>query len=398
MQEIIKQKNLIIPTENEVIKNRVFGTPTSKMTRHQKVAFTVMIKIAYDALNIDPTTRVFEFPTDRFFELMGISTVRKQSHLFTQTFIDDEGWQQDSEEYSLERTLKALVNKSIDMRFKDVDGKTYAVESTALISYFKLTRKKVIFEFSEWVRHKIFITDNSYIMKLPIIATFDGVHTVTLFEQVEQRRDFCRWEVSVNTLKQIFGLIDGEYAKFSDFRKWCLDKPRDEMNKKTNYTVAYDYVKKGKKIDKIIFTWYINKTSLMEFQNFIRTKFINQALAEIPSKDGTYHLIQVSADGLLYNARNPNINYTTTKAKALWRWMYENQHLLLMKEQAENLENFKESNFTKYYGCDLILDGEKYNNIVLIQPTSLKNKLKVKFYAGELLVMEEEDFIKSVII
>jgi hypothetical protein len=92
------------------------------------------------------------------------------------------------------------------------------------------------------------------------------------------------------------------------------------------------------------------------------------------------------------------MNYSTKKASDIWRWMYENQDLLLIKEQIENLENFKETDFSKYYGCDLILDGEKYNNIILIQPTALKNKLKVKFYGNELLVMDEEDFIKSVII
>ena len=113
--------------------------PTTRMTRHQRVAFTAMIKIAYDELKQNNDKQTFESPTDKFFKLIGITEKRKSSKLFTKTFIKN-GWEMESEEYALEKTLKALVNKSIDMRYKDADGKVYKSESIALISYFKLTK------------------------------------------------------------------------------------------------------------------------------------------------------------------------------------------------------------------------------------------------------------------
>jgi len=393
------EKNVIVPTKQEVIKNRVFGMPTSKMTRHQRVAFTTMIKIAYDELKIHPDKKLFEFSSKQFFKMIGITTKRKQSYLFKKVFVDDDGWEQEAEEYSLEKTLRELLNKTIFFRYKDKDGKTYKVEGATLLSDFTLTRKKIVFGFSEWIRSQIFITDNAYIMKLPIIASFKSGYTVTLFEQIEQRRDFRRWEISVVALRKIFGLEKDKYVRFGNFKLRVLNVAIDEINTKTTYSLSFEFIKVGRKIEKIIFKWYINKTSFVEFKEFIRKNFVNIPLVDTLVGEDTAikHLISVSPEGALYNQRTTH-NYFSQDSKRVWRWLYENQDKLLVKEQVDNIENFKEDNFAKYYGCNLILDGEMYENIIMIQPTSLKNKLKIKFYTGELLIMSEDDFIKSIII
>jgi len=205
----IKTK-MVNPTKDEVYKNRIFGMPTTKLSRNQRVSFTAMIKIAFDELKKDSETITFEYPVDNFFEMIGIKQERKQSHLFTQTYIDEESWVQEKDDYSLERTLKDLVNKSIDFRHKDSSG-LYEVSSTALISHFSLTREKVTFRFDEWVRNRIPIESNGYIMKLPIIASFKSGYSVVLFEQLEQRRDFKKWITSKNMLRTIFGIEENKY-------------------------------------------------------------------------------------------------------------------------------------------------------------------------------------------
>jgi len=390
--------SIVKPTKDEVYKNRIFGMPTTKLSRNQRVSFTAMIKIAFDELSKDKDTITFEYPVDDFFEMIGIKQERKQSHLFTQTYLDDDSWIQEKDDYSLERTLKDLVNKSIDFRHKDDSG-IYEVSSTALISHFSLTKEKVTFRFDEWVRNRIPIETNGYIMKLPIIAAFKSGYSVVLFEQLEQRRDFRRWATSKNMLRTIFGIEDNKYKIFSSFRRDVLEKSINEINEKTNYSLAIEYIKKGRSVDKIIFTWYINKTSLEEFKSFIRKHFINTPLVDtlVAGDKSSKHLISVKEDGKLYNQRSTHL-YTTEDAKRIWKWLYEHQEQLLIKEQVDNLENYKEDNFAKYYGKNLIFDDEMFDNIVFIQPTSKKNKIKIKFYSGELLIMSEEDFMSSVII
>ena len=385
----------LVQAKDEVIKNRVFGMPLTKMTRHQRVSFTAMIKIAYDALSINKDVITFTYSTNDFFKMIGITEERKQAHLFSNM---DE-WGRTSGDYSLEETLKKLINKSINFKHKDSNTGEYQVEGIALISYFKLTKDEITFRFDEWVREKIPAVNNLYIMKMPIISSFKSGYSVTLFEQIEQRRDFRKWQVSVEALRLIFGIDEKKYVKFSDFRKRIIEVSIKEINTNSKYSLAVEYIKKGRSIDKVIFTWYINKTSLEEFKSFIRKHFIDTALVDsfIGEDKSAKHLVSVSKDGKLYNKKSTH-SYSTEDAKRIWKWLYDNQDKLLIKEQAENIEDFNEDNFGKYYGKDLIFDEEMFNNIIYIQPTSKKNKLKIKFYSGEILIMSEEDFMSSVII
>ena len=400
LTEIVENEKTkeLIPGSNEVLKNRVFGMPTSKMTRHQRVSFTAMVKIAYDILREDPDRKVFEYDTKEFIEMIGLTPSMKENHLFSKIFVDEEGWEQESEEYALEKTLRELITKEIVFRFKDDAGKTYKVEATALLAYFKLTRDKVTFEFSEWIRSRILTTNNAYIMKIPIIASFKSGYTVTLFEQLEQRRDFKRWDVSVKVLRKIFGLDDEKYKRFGNFRARVLDVAKNEINEKTSYTLTYDLIKVGKRVEKIIFTWYINKNSFVEWKEFMRKNFVNTPLAEIPGQDKTMHLIQISENGKLYNARKPDMYYSTEKAEIIWKWMYEHQNLLITHQKRMLKDkDYKHKDYTEFYGKDLIYDDELFQHIIHITPTQKHNKIKIRFKNGAMFIMDEDEFKASVI-
>jgi len=393
MKEI---KKPLIPTKSEVVKNRVFGMPVSSMTKYQRVSFTAMIKIAFDDLLNQKDKNTFEFPAQEFFKMIGIKDDRKQSHLFTQTYVDKDGWEREKDEYSLEKTLKQLVNKSIDLRYKNSKGEVYEVISIALLSYFKLTKEKVIFRFDEWIREKILTVNNAYIMKLPILASFKSTYSVALFEQLEQRRDFKRWKVSVDSLRGVLGVESNKYKSFGYLRRDVLEKAVKEVNEKTNYNLRYETVKKGRKIEDVIFTWHVHKTDFEEFKSFVREKLVNQPLMEMPGSDKTMHLIQVGEDGKVYNARNPDKYYTSEIAQKIWRYLYENQDKLLNKKTIEMLEKDDED-YTKYYGKNLFFEEEMYENIILISQTKT-GKLKVKFYGGELIILSKDDFFKYLLI
>lgn len=393
--------NNLVQSENEVIKNRIFGMPTTKMTRHQRVSFTAMIKIAYDQLTNNPEMTSFEYPVNDFFEMIGISKKRKQGHLFSKVFIDDEGWEQEDDEYSLEKSLSEIIGTSINMRHKDPDGKTYRVEKTVLISHFSLTREKVIFRFDEWVRKNIPAVNNVYIMKLPIIASLKSGYTVTLFEQLEQRRDFRKWEISTGNLRLIYGLEENKYKKFSDFRKHIIELSLNEINEKTNYSLAVKYKKKGRTIDKIIFTWHLEKdaNSYEQWRSFVRETFTEVPL--LKSRVGgskEQHLIKLNDKGLLYNEYNPGYVYSSTEAEVLWKYMFDNQELLLIRNHTKNdtVDNklVNQKDYSTFIGKDYFFDNELYTNIILITPT--KNKLKVKFYDGNTFIITESELKEGI--
>jgi hypothetical protein len=388
-------------SENEVLKNRYFGMPTTRMTRHQRVAFTGMIKIAYEGLLIDKNQTIFEYDTNSFFELIGIKKERKGSHLFSKVFIDEDGWEDIDEQYSLQAILSDLIRKIITFRHKDSTGKIYKFQETTMISQFTLTREKIVFSLSPWIMDRVLVMDSGYILKMPIISSFKNTYSVALFEQMEQRLKWRRWEVKVSVLRQILGMELTEHKRFTNFRKWVLEKAKKEINEKTNYTLAYELIKKGRSIDKIIFTWHIAKDDdpYTQWKSFIRTTFIETPL--LKSKVGgsaEQHLIKVNSKGLLYNQYNSDYVYSSEEAKVIWKYMFDNQEQMLIKNKTKgddaSIDSDNVKDYSTFIGKDYIFDNDLYPNIILITP--VKNKLKVKFYDGNTFILTEAELTEGV--
>ena len=394
------EKQYLVPSKTEVIKNRHFGMPLSSMTRHQRVAFSAMIKIAYEEkLKYGEEKNKFTFPTNKFFELLGIDNkVRKHSHLFTKYHIEDDT-KVESGGYSLQHTLEGLRSKVLDMKYKDEKGELYEIEGTVLLSYFKLNRKEVTFSFGTWIDERVLTVGNAYIMQMPIIASFKSTYTVALYEQIEQRKDFYRWEVSVKSFRQIMGIPKDKYSLLSNLKKFVLNKAIQEINSKTDYKVGFNQLKKGRRVEKFIFSWTNKKkeaTIFDDFKQFIRKYFANKDLLDYRvGKDPKKHLIRVGENGLLYNARNPDYVYSAVDASRIWKFLYENQEMIIAKQDVDELVETKDKDYSAYYGKDFLFANEMYQNIVSIFPVS--QKLKVSFYDGSVMILSEDELNKGII-
>lgn len=401
-----EQNSYLTPAKDEVVKNRHFGMPITKMTRHQRVSFAAMIKIAYEYLLQDESKTSFTYPLNDFLELIGINTKsRKRSHLFTKVFDDEEGWEQEDDTvYSLERILKQLMSKTIGMRYKNDKKETYKVHESVLVSDFVLDRTNVTFSFGNWVRSNILTVGNAYIMSMPTYASLNGTYSVALYEQLEQRRDFRRWEVGVQNFRRIMGVEEGKYKALYDFKTTVINKSIDEINSKTKYVISFAQEKSGRSVSKFIFTWYIKedkKESIFsQWKSFIRKNFIDIPLHKgRVGEDQNIHIIQVNNEGLLYNFNNPEFVYKIEDAKRIWKYLYDNQDKLLIKNKTKSdLEKSQDDvlkDYSMYIGKDLVLDGDLYQNIILIIPH--KDKLRVQFYDGMMILLTEDDLKRDIL-
>jgi len=391
-----KKIDNIIVGKHEVLKNRIFGMPITKMTRHQRVAFTAMIKIGYDTLKKDPKETVFKYNTKDFLKMIGIKNLGKRSNLFSKCEDEEEKLRGEDKDYSVEKTLRELLTKEITFRYKNNKGETYQVEGTNLVTYFKINKNEITYNLSDWIRQRVCNVQSAYIMKLPILSSFTTSHAVVLFEQLEQRRKWGKWEVNIATLKKLFGFFSNEYKNFSDFNRYVLKSGISEINQKTDYELDYEPVKEGRAIKKIIFRWFIYSSSIKKFKTYIRENFVNTELIEIQVGNRTYQSsIAVAKNGKLYDMKNSNSYFTIDEAKRIWEHLYKNQHLLKIKSTYQENKNVTENDYAKYYGCSFTMAGEYYENIILITP--VENKLKVKFKNGAIMILPEEDFLKGVL-
>jgi len=393
-------KKYLVPSQTEVIKNRHFGMPLSSMTRHQRVAFSAMIKIAYeDKLKYGEDKNKFIFPTNKFFELLGIDNkVRRHSHLFKKYHIEEDT-KVESDGYSLQHTLEGLRSQVLDMKYKDTKGDLYEIEGTVLLSYFKLNRNEITFSFGTWIDERVLTVGNAYIMQMPIIASFKSTYTVALYEQIEQRKVFYKWEVSVKSFRQVMGIPEDKYSVLSNLKKFVLNKAIKEINSKTEYDISFDQKKKGRKVEKFIFSWRIkNKenSGFDDFKQFIRKHFINEDLLDYRvGQDSNKHLIRVGENGLLYNARNPDYVYTTADAGRIWKFLYENQEMIIAKQDPDSSEETDDKDYSIYYGKNFLFANEMYEHIISI--SNVSKKLKVSFYDDSIMILSEDELTKGII-
>ena len=250
----MKEKELLIPSKTEVVKNRDFGRIKGHLTRHQRVAFASFIKNSYLQMvsNDNPEMRYFEVPLHQFRDELGIN----HRNIFSET---DE---LETKEYSLENQLKQLMTKTLEWRYKDESGKTLRVKHSVMLSDFEIDSNKQIVKYSlgNFLQDKVLCYGNAYISEMPIIASFKSGYSVALHEQLEQRKQFQKWKVEVEELRTLLGILPTEYERIFDFKRFAVNPALEEIEKNTEYfNLKYKSIKNGRSISHFEFTWGIDK-------------------------------------------------------------------------------------------------------------------------------------------
>lgn len=250
-----KERKLIIPSKNEVVKNRDFGKVRGSLTRHQRVAFASFIKNSYSQMvkSGNAEQRLFTVPLSQFREELGIS----HRNIFCD--MEDEG-----KEYSLETQLKSLMDKKLEWRYKDENGKTLNVKHSVMLSDFEINREAgtLTYGLGTFLQDKVLCYGNAYISDMPLIASFRSGYAVALHDQLEQRKQFGKWNVTIEEFRVLVGLID-EYKAVFDLKKRVINPAVTEIAKicKDYKNLKAEYEKSGKTITKILFVWAVKKVN-----------------------------------------------------------------------------------------------------------------------------------------
>ncbi len=249
--EIERNKKLIIPSNNEVVRSRDFGRVKGHLTRNQRVGFASLIKNAY-LITLEENNkelRDFEIPLNTILTDMGIN----HDNIF-----EDKS----STTVSLEKSLDELTEKKFEWRYKE-NGKVVRSGKAVMISDFDIDKSKrtVKFTLSKFVHDRLICYGNAYISEMPIIASFRSGYSVALHEQLEQRKSFQKWKVEVEEFKVLMGIAEDEYKQIFDFKKRVINPAIKEIEKNTEYfNLKYKSIKNGgRSISHFEFTWGIDK-------------------------------------------------------------------------------------------------------------------------------------------
>jgi len=90
--------------------------------------------------------------------------------------------------------------------------------------------------------------------KLSNILSLKSGYSIRLYELMKKWQHLGRWEYPVQDLKDKIGIETNTYKQYGHFKSRVLQPAVIELNKKTDLTIEFKEIKKGRSIEKIEFT------------------------------------------------------------------------------------------------------------------------------------------------
>ena len=84
---------------------------------------------------------------------------------------------------------------------------------------------------------------------------FKRFYSVRLYEMIMQFKGTGVRHIAIKDLRNVFKIERSQYATFKDFRVKVLDPSLKEINEKTDWVVAYEVKKNGRKVNSLSFTF-----------------------------------------------------------------------------------------------------------------------------------------------
>lgn len=108
------------------------------------------------------------------------------------------------------------------------------------------------------------------------IMQLTSIYAVRFYELLKQYEFIEKRRIAIKELRDYCGIAEGEYRRYSDFKKDVLERAKREINAKTEYNIDYTEIKESRKI--VAIEWTINKKDLDRQKHLDRINSLSKEL------------------------------------------------------------------------------------------------------------------------
>lgn len=246
-----------------VIKNKILINISSSATLAQRRLFNVILHKVYNDLG-DFSKQYFYLSAQELIELLG-----GESKANYQRFLED---------------CKALVKTVITWNVLETDKGLEQFSISALISSILFDQGTLKIELPGMLREKL-VENNQYIkFNLQLQNKFSSKYSLVIYElckefyREKEKVGESPW-FSIENIKQLVGVDNNEYSNFKDFNKWVLKVAEKEINRDSDISISFSYLRRSRKITHIKFTIKQNTNQSLE------PKVKTETSANVPSSN-----------------------------------------------------------------------------------------------------------------
>ena len=207
---------------------------SNKITAIQRKSYNYMLKIAKNEFKKDPQKQVFTVTAEEllvFFE------------------IGDQNYSR------LKNELEILNRTQIRYNILKKNRKSKIFGAFTLISEFEYERGVITYSFPHKIRNMILNPKMFGKINLVVIKSLRSRYSIALYELAEDYLNAQIPKMTMDKFRDLMGLDEGQYYKFSMLKKRVIDVAVNEINDRENinFTITYEIGKEGQKITHIKF-------------------------------------------------------------------------------------------------------------------------------------------------
>ena len=207
---------------------------SNKITAIQRKSYNYMLKIAKNEFKKNPQKQVFTVTAEEllvFFE------------------IGDQNYSR------LKSELEVLNRTQIRYNILKKNRKSKVFGAFTLISEFEYERGIITYSFPHKIRDMILNPKMFGKINLVVIKSLRSRYSIALYELAEDYLNAQIPKMTMENFRDLMGIEEGQYYKFSMLKKRVIDVAVNEINDRENinFTITYEIEKVGQKITHIKF-------------------------------------------------------------------------------------------------------------------------------------------------
>jgi len=193
-----------------------------------------------------------------------------------------------SQSYSI---LKEAVDKLMKTTYSVRKDKGLLKINVCSQAYYVEKEGRIDIRFTEEIMPHLAELGNNFTMyNLKEISGFGSMYTTRLYELLMQFKVTGIYDTSVSNLRYLFGCLD-TLKRYNDFKRFAIEQAVNEINSQYEIDLKYDEVRKGRKIDRIIFTF--KRTQVNKSYDPVRKKIRTQLLRPRRKKSVKEEMVEV---------------------------------------------------------------------------------------------------------
>ncbi len=292
---------------------------SNKISALQRKSYNYMLKVAKNEFKANPSLRKFTVTAD---ELLLFFDFGKKNHKY------------------IEEELNKLRKIEVRYNILNKDKKRERWGSFSLIAGYEYKRGTITYSFPHQIEEMLL--DSKMFAKINLI-TIKGLrskYSIALYELAEDYINAQIPNMTIEDFRELMGLEENQYYKFSMLRKRVIDVAVREINESENisFSISYEFQNKAKKITHIKFIVHkkddIDQTgekqkNFYQWKNQIVQKYKEKPLCNnlTELKYLKWTLFFIDKNGFLgKDVEGSRTILEKDEAFKIWKFLFENPH------------------------------------------------------------------------